>query len=173
MIITVFVRARHTTSFWATWIQSTSTHSIPFRSILILSSHLRHDFSSGLFPSVFPIKTIYMHFSSIQCLLISHPSHLLEKSSYCLDFRHTAFSSLLLFLIRSIYCPWHPVPQHSHSMKNIDVPCARYIYAFPWVWLCTLNDFQHDCHMNCVSTASIYHAVWNREHSNSRADYRA
>jgi len=38
--ITVLTRARHWSLCWARWIQSTPSHSISLRFILILSSHL-------------------------------------------------------------------------------------------------------------------------------------
>ena len=40
-------------------IQSIYPHPTSWRSILILSTHLRLGLSSGLFPSGFPIKTLY------------------------------------------------------------------------------------------------------------------
>ena len=44
---------------WASSIQSIPSHPTFWRSILILSSHLRLDLPSGLFPSGFPTKTLY------------------------------------------------------------------------------------------------------------------
>jgi hypothetical protein len=56
----VFTRAIHWSLSWATSIQSTPSHFISSRSILILSNHLRLGLPSGLaFP---PIS--YMHSSS-------------------------------------------------------------------------------------------------------------
>jgi len=56
--ITAFTIARHLSPSWASWIQSTPLHPTSWRSILILSSHLRLGLPSGLFPSGFPIKTL-------------------------------------------------------------------------------------------------------------------
>jgi hypothetical protein len=39
--ITVFTRVRYWSLFWARWVQSTASHLIYQRSVLILSSHLR------------------------------------------------------------------------------------------------------------------------------------
>jgi hypothetical protein len=46
--ITVFTRARHWSLSWARWIQSTPSHRISSRSVLILSPTLRLSFQSGL-----------------------------------------------------------------------------------------------------------------------------
>jgi hypothetical protein len=54
MFITVFTSARHLFLSWATSIQSIPPHPTSWRSILILSSHLRLGLPSGLFPSGFP-----------------------------------------------------------------------------------------------------------------------
>lgn len=48
--ITGFTKAHHLSLFWASGISFTSTHAIYLRSILILPSHLRVDFSNGLSP---------------------------------------------------------------------------------------------------------------------------
>ena len=44
---------------WASSIKCIPLHPTSWRSILILSSHLRLDIPSGLFPSSFPTKTLY------------------------------------------------------------------------------------------------------------------
>ena len=57
--ITAFTSARHLSLSWASTIQSIPPHPTSWRSILILSSHLRLGLPSGLFPSGFPTKTLY------------------------------------------------------------------------------------------------------------------
>jgi succinate-acetate transporter protein len=50
MSITAFTSARHLSLSWASSIQSVPPHPTSWRSILILSSHLRLALPSGLFP---------------------------------------------------------------------------------------------------------------------------
>jgi hypothetical protein len=57
--ITAFTSARHPSLSWANSIQSIPLHPTSWRSVLILSSHLRLGLPSGLFPSCFPTKTLY------------------------------------------------------------------------------------------------------------------
>ena len=57
--ITVLTSVRHLSLFWANPIQSTYPHPTSWRSILILSTHLRLGLPSGLFPSGFPTKKLY------------------------------------------------------------------------------------------------------------------
>ena len=57
--ITAVTSARHLSLYWANSIQSTPLHPTPWRSISILSYHLRLGIPSGLFLSGFPIKTLY------------------------------------------------------------------------------------------------------------------
>ena len=57
--ITAITSVRHLSLSWASPIQSTYPHPTSWRSILILSSHLRLGLPSGLLPSGFPTKTLY------------------------------------------------------------------------------------------------------------------
>jgi hypothetical protein len=54
--ITVFTTARHCPLSWARWIQSTPSHPVSVRSILILYFHLRLYLPIGLFPLGFSTK---------------------------------------------------------------------------------------------------------------------
>jgi hypothetical protein len=55
----VFTRALHWSLSWATSIQSSPSHPISLRSILILPSHLHLGLLSGLLSSIFPINILY------------------------------------------------------------------------------------------------------------------
>ena len=57
--ITVPTNARHLSLSWANSIQSSQPPPNSWRSILILSSHLRLGLPSGLFPSGFPTRTLF------------------------------------------------------------------------------------------------------------------
>jgi hypothetical protein len=58
--ITAFTSARHLSLSWVREIQSVPSHPTSWRSILILSSHLRLGLPSGPIPSGFPTKTLYV-----------------------------------------------------------------------------------------------------------------
>ena len=73
--ITALTSVRHLSLYWAKPIQSTYPHPTSWRSILILSTHLRLDPSSGLFPSGFLTKTLYAPLSSP--IRATCPAHLI------------------------------------------------------------------------------------------------
>ena len=56
--ITALTSVRHLSLSWASPVQSTYPHPTSWRSILILSTHLRLGLPSGLFPSGFPTKSL-------------------------------------------------------------------------------------------------------------------
>ena len=62
--ITALPNVRQLSLSWTNPIQSIYTHPTSWRSILILSTHLRLGLPSGLFPSGFPSKTLYTPLSS-------------------------------------------------------------------------------------------------------------
>ena len=57
--ITALTSVRHLSLSWTSPIQSIYPHPTSWRSILILSTHLRLGLPSGLLPSGFPTKTLY------------------------------------------------------------------------------------------------------------------
>ena len=62
--ITALTSLRHLSVSWASPIQSIYPHPTSWRSILILSTHLRLGLPNGLFSSGFPTKTLYAPLSS-------------------------------------------------------------------------------------------------------------
>ena len=58
--ITALTSVRHLSLSWAITIQAIYTHPTSWRSILILSAHLRLGLPCGFFPSCFPTKTLYI-----------------------------------------------------------------------------------------------------------------
>ena len=60
--IAALTSVRHLSLSWASPIQSIYSHPTSWRSVLILSTHLRLGLPSGLLPSGFPSKTLYTPF---------------------------------------------------------------------------------------------------------------
>ena len=117
--ITALTSVRHLSLSWVNPVQSIYPHPTSWRSILILSTHLRLGLPSGLLPSGFPSKTLYTSlFSPIRAI---SPAHLILldfitrtilgeeyksfSSPFCNSLHSTVTSSLLgpnFYMIQSL-----------------------------------------------------------------------
>ena len=119
--ITALTSFRHLSLSRASPIQSIYPHPTAWRSILILSTHLRLGFPSGLLPSGFPTKTLYTpsphpyvpHAQPISFFSILSPTQYWVRSTNHLAPRY-AISSIppLPRPPRSKYSPQHHVLKH-------------------------------------------------------------
>ena len=101
-VITALTSVRHPSLSWASPIQSIYPHPTSWRSILILSTHLRLDLPSGLLPSGFSTKTLYTPLSSP--IRATCPAHLILLNFITrtiLGEEYRSFSSSLCNLLRS------------------------------------------------------------------------
>ena len=97
--ITALTSVRHLSLSWASPIQSIYPHPTSWRSILILSTHLRLGLPSGLFPSGFPSKTLHTPLSS--SLRATCPDHLILLGFITCTILGEKYKTLLLLLLLS------------------------------------------------------------------------
>ena len=100
--ITSLTNVRQLSLSWASPIQSIYPHPTSWRSILILSTHLRLGLPSGLFPSGFPTKTLYTPlYSPIRATCPAHLIILDFITRTILGEEYKSFSSSLCSLLHS------------------------------------------------------------------------
>ena len=100
--ITALTNVRHLSLSWISPIQSTYPHPTSWRSVLILSTHLRLGPPSGLFPYGFPTKTLHTPLSSpIRATYPAHPILLDFITRTILGEEYRSFSSSLFILLHS------------------------------------------------------------------------
>ena len=99
--ITALTSVRHLSLSWASPIQFIYPHLTSWKSILMLSTHLRLGLPIGLLPSGFPTKTLYTHIFSP--LRATCPAHLILDfiTRTILGEEYKLFSSSLRNLLHS------------------------------------------------------------------------
>ena len=119
--ITALTSVRHLSVSWANPIQSTYPHPTSWRSILILSTHLRLGLPSRLFPSGFPTKTLYAPLSSP--IRATCPAHLILLDFINRTLLGEEYKSFSSSLCNHLHSPVASSPVHSLFQSEFSTEC--------------------------------------------------
>ena len=109
--ITALTSLRHLSLSWSSPFQSIYPHPTSWRSILILSTHLRLGLPGGLLPSGFPIKTLYTRLSSP--IRVTCPAHLILLDFITRTILGEEYKSFSSYLCNLLHSPRYLVPPRS------------------------------------------------------------
>ena len=149
-LITACTSTCHLSLSWARYVQSMPPHLNPWRSILILSSHLCLALPSGLFYSLLPIETLYVPLLTPICAtcpfrlilldsiiqMIVGEEHRLWSSALCCLLHSPIILSLLGpdIFVRTLFSAYIPTSmwetQVSHPYKNTGKDIVLYFVIF-------------------------------------------
>ena len=149
--ITALTTVRHLSLSWANPIKSIYPHPTSWRSILTLSTHLRLDIPSSLFPSGFPTQTLHTSISSpIRATCPAHLNLLDFITRTILGEVYKSFSSSLCNLLHSPVTSSLLGPNSNPVLYiyKMFAPCSsvtQYVQSLPFVRSVTML-YQVSCY---------------------------
>ena len=170
--ITALTSVRHPSLSWASPIQSIYPHPTSWRSILILSTHLRLGLPSAVFPSGFPSKTLYIPLSSpIRATCPAHLIHLDFITRTILSEEYKSFSSLLCNLLNSPVS--HTCENCLHILALSQSRCTNHIYnCLDSYVLRTLRESCLNSSLTCTIILHTFHILYRQnEYLDQRFQY--